>query len=143
MIPLGVWLWGKCADRFRLYGLSAFCHDRSPQVRKHVAKALRRLEAWTFLQEMATANPDDVMIQQFATPPTSHRPFPERLTNFARNVDDSRAGEVVTPSQMPFWRLQRDWEGRSPKSGWYIRLMLWRIRRWVRGTQFDDGNTGH
>jgi hypothetical protein len=133
MVPLAVWLWGKCADRFRLYGFSAFCNDPSAQVRKHVAKALRRLEAWTLLAEMAAANPDDARIQWFANTPTTHRSFPERLKNFARNVDNSHAGEVVTPSPMPFWRRERDWEGRSPKSAWYIRLMLWRIRRWVRG----------
>ena len=128
-----IWLLSQAADRFRLRGISDFCYDPSPQVRKHVAKALRRLEAWWLLQEMARAFPDDATVQWFAHAPLSHRPFPDRLRNFVRNVDDSHADEVVTPSRMPFWRLEREWEGRGPKSVWYIRVMLWRIRRWVRG----------
>ncbi len=41
MIPLCVWLLGQCAEPRRHYGLSAFRYDPSPQIRKHVAKALR------------------------------------------------------------------------------------------------------
>jgi hypothetical protein len=132
MIPLGVWLWGKCADRFRLYGLSAFCHDPSPQVRRHVAKALRRLEAWSLLREMAATYPDDTRIQWFANVPTMHHSFAERLKNFTSNVDKSHADEVATPSRMPFWALERDWERTPPKSLDLIRRMLRRIRHWVR-----------
>jgi hypothetical protein len=132
MVPIAIWLWGKCADRFRLYGLSAFCYDGSPIVRKHVAKALRRLEAWSLLDEMAAAFPDDERIRWFATAPISHGPFAERLANFKRNVDDSHAGEVVTPSRMPFWAAERSWDFTPPKSVRLIRRMLRRIRRWVR-----------
>jgi hypothetical protein len=132
MIPLGIWLWGKCADRFRLYGLSAFCHDPSPQVRRHVAKALRRLEAWSLLREMAAANPHDSRIQWYASAPTMHRPFAERLKDFTSNIDDSHADEVATPSAMPFWSSERAWERTPPKSVVLIRRMLRRIRHWVR-----------
>jgi hypothetical protein len=132
MIPVGVWLWARCADRFRLYGLSAFCNDRSPLVRRHVAKALRRLEAWALLDEMAAAYPDDARIQWFAHAHTTRRTFSERLANFSRNVDDSHADEVSTPSRMPFWALERSWEYTAPKSVALIRRMLRRIRHWVR-----------
>jgi hypothetical protein len=132
MIPLGVWLWAQCADRFRLYGLSAFCNDRSPLVRKHVAKALRRLEAWALLEEMAAACPDDARIQWFAHAPISYRSFPERLKRFARNVDDTHASEVSTPSRMPYWALERSWDYTAPKSVDLIRRILRRIRHWVR-----------
>jgi hypothetical protein len=132
MVPIAIWLWGKCADRFRLYGLSGFCYYRSPMVRKHVAKALRRLEAWSLLDEMAAAFPDDEKIRWFANAPISHGPFEERLENFKRNVDDSHAGEVVTPSRMPFWAAERVWDYTPPKSVALIRRMLQRIRHWVR-----------
>ncbi len=131
MVPIAIWLWGKCADRFRLYGLSAFCHYQSPTVRKHVAKALRRLEAWSLLDEMAAAFPDDEKIRWFASAPTSHGPFEKRLKNFKRNVDDSHAGEVVTPSRMPFWALERSWDYTPPKSAELMRRILRRIRHWV------------
>jgi hypothetical protein len=132
MVPIAIWLWGKCADRFRLYGLSGFCYYRSPLVRKHVAKALRRLEAWSLLDEMATAFPDDERIRWLANAPISHGPFAERLANFKRNVDDSHADEVVTPSRMPFWAAERSWDRTPPKSIELIRRMLRRIRHWVR-----------
>jgi hypothetical protein len=132
MIPVGVWLWGKCADRFRLYGLSTFCDHSSPQVRRHVAKALRRLEAWALLAEMGATYPNDAKIQWYAWAPTMHRPFTERLKNYTTNVDDSHAGEVATPSRMPYWALEHSWEGTPPKSVAFIRRMLHRIRHWVR-----------
>jgi hypothetical protein len=97
-----------------------------------VAKALRRAEAWALLDDMAEAYPLDPKIQWFATASIAHRPFHERLQNFARNVDESHAGEVFTPSRMPFWALDRSWERTPPKSREFIRRMLWRIRHWVR-----------
>ena len=132
MVPIAIWLWGKCADRFRPYGLSAFCFHDSPMVRKHVAKALRRLEAWSLLDEMVRGFPEDERIRWFATAPISHGPFEERLANFKRNVDDTHAGEVVTPSRMPFWAAERAWGRTPPKSVELIRRMLRRIRHWVR-----------
>ncbi|HEY3393963.1 MAG TPA: hypothetical protein VGK58_14720 [Lacipirellulaceae bacterium] len=132
MVPIAIWLWGKCADRFRLYGLSAFCYDRSPMVRKHLAKALWRIEAWSLLDEMVRAFPDDEKIRWFANAPISHGPFEERLAVFKRNVDDSHAGDVATPSRMPFWTAERVWVYTPPKSMLLIRRMLQRIRHWVR-----------
>jgi hypothetical protein len=132
MIPICIWLISRCANRFRLYGIAEFARDPSPKIRKHVAKALRRLEAWTLLGEMATLYPEDANICWYAQAHTTPRSFPERLANFSRNVDDSHAGEVFTPSRMPFWALERSWERTPPKSVLFIRRMLRRIRRWVR-----------
>lgn len=132
MVPLAIWLWGRCAHRFRLYGLAEFGDDSSPAVRKHVAKALRRLEAWAPLREMTAAYPDDAKIQWYATAPTTHRSFAERLKNFTSSVDDSHADEVVTPSSMPFWAVETFWSYTPPKSVFLIRRMLHRIRHWVR-----------
>jgi hypothetical protein len=132
MIPMCVWLLGRCAEPRRHYGLSAFRYDSSPQIRKHVAKALRRAEAWTLLDDMARAFPEDAKVQWFANAATTRRSFAERLDKFTRNVDDSHAYEVFTPSRMPFWALERSWDYSAPKSVALIRRMLWRIRHWVR-----------
>jgi hypothetical protein len=129
---VGIWLLSQCADRFRLRGISEYSDDPSPQVRKHVAKALRRLEAWYLLDEIARANRDNRTIQWFAYAPINDRPFVERLANFVSTVDHSHAGEVFTNSRMPFWALERSWERTPPKSVLFIRRMLRRIRRWVR-----------
>ena len=132
MVPLYVWLLGQCAELHRLYGLPSFRFDPSPQIRKHVAKALRRAEAWALLDDMARALPNDDKVQWFASASTTHRSFTERMDKFARNVDDSHAGEVYTPSRMPFWALERSWDYTAPKSVVLIRRMLRRIRHWVR-----------
>lgn len=132
MIAICIWLESEFSDRTRLYDLKSFHLDPSPQIRRHVAKALRRLEAWSYLRVMAAANPGDAKIQWFATAPTTHASFAERLRKYKRCVDDSHAGEVETPSRMPFWTGASSWERTPPKSVAYIRRMLRRIRFWVR-----------
>jgi hypothetical protein len=132
MIAICVWLIGEFSDRRHLHELKTFRHDPSPQIRRHVAKAFRRLEAWSYLRDMAAADRGDARIQWFATAPTTHAPFAERLRNYKRCVDDSHAGEVATPSRMPFWAEVKYWERTPPKSVAYIRRMLRRIRFWVR-----------
>jgi hypothetical protein len=81
---------------------------------------------------MATLYPQDATIQYFANSPVTHRPFAERLSNYVASVDDSHAGEVATPSRMPFWALENSWDYTPPKSVQLIRRMLRRIRHWVR-----------
>jgi hypothetical protein len=132
MIPICAWLIGRCASRFRLYGLAELSRGSSRQVRKHLAKALWRLEAWHVLDEMASRYPHDEKVQWFANSVTVHRRFDERLKNYLADVDDSYADEVITPSQMPFWALQTSWDVTPPKSVAAIRRILERIRHWVR-----------
>ncbi len=100
--PIFIWLLSKHASRFFLLGIDEHCDDINPVVRKHVAKALRRLEAWPLLKKMAARHPEDERLRWFATAPTTKRPFSERLQNFRAAVDASHAAEVVTPSQMPY-----------------------------------------
>ena len=119
---------GRCASRFRLFGLAEVRRHQPRPVRKHVAKALRRLEAWLLLDEMAALYPDDERVQWFAKSATVPRPFDQRLNNFIGNVDDSHAGEVATPSRMSYWALENSWDVTSPKSVAAIRRILERIR---------------
>jgi hypothetical protein len=136
MIPICMWLLGRCTDRFRLYELKTFCHDPSPQVRKHVAKALRRLEAWPLLKEMVAADPGNLTIRAIATAPAvpvDRRPYDDRLSCFLEKIDRSHAATAAGPSRMPYWSRYTPWQGRPPKSLALIREILWRIRRWVRG----------
>jgi hypothetical protein len=83
---------GKCADRFRLCGIADLRTSPSPHVRKHVAKALRRLEAWNLLDEMAKLYPNDAKLQWFANAPLSRPSFPARLSRYVATVNDSHAG---------------------------------------------------
>jgi len=129
---LYIWLLSQYADRFRLRGIDYFCEDPSPTVRKHVAKALRRLEAWQLLDRMVTAYPGDDVVGWFAKAPIRKLELSEKLRRYKAGVDDSRSEEVATPSRMPFWALERNWERTPPKSVLLIRRVLRRIRHWVR-----------
>ncbi len=132
MVPVCVWLIGKRAKRYQTSDLEHLARDPSPTVRKHVAKALRRLEAGPLLEDMAVLFPDDAKVQWFAKTPVAHRAFKERLSAFVHSLDDSHAGEVTTPSQMPYWAAEKSWHRTPPKSIELIRRMLRRIRHWVR-----------
>jgi hypothetical protein len=135
MRPLGIWLLGQCANRFVLFSLPACRWDSSPNVRKHVAKALWQLQAWHLLDEMATEFPADQKVRWYARVRSrrSNRSFGDRLRSFSPNVEHSRAAEIARPSHMPFWSRFDPWEGRPPRNASYIRSILERIRRWVHG----------
>jgi hypothetical protein len=131
--PVVVWLLGRSTQPSQLYGLSAFAQDESPIVRRHAARALRRLEAWSSLTEAARRFPDDRRLQWYAHASIIKRPYEERLRNFAQFVDSSKAAEAAGPSRMPLWFADLDWLRRPPKSVEYIRRMLRRIHRLVHG----------
>jgi hypothetical protein len=133
MVPIGVWLIGQCGARCRLFDIIEFGNHPNPVVRRHVAKALRRLEAWSRVSAMAKANPHDPRIVWYARAPLAKRPFGERLKNFAQHVDDSHAAEAVGPSRMALWLGDIEWVRRPPKGIEYIRRILRRIHRWVHG----------
>jgi hypothetical protein len=133
---VGIWLLSRFATEKHLLRIDSYCFDRSATVRKHVARALRRLKAWNLLVEMPEAYANDAWRQCFAPElgpeASARRSFSERLRDFKRNVGDSHSGEVFTPSRMPYWSLYDPWEGKPPKTMWYIRRMLRRIRHLVR-----------
>jgi hypothetical protein len=132
MVPLCMWLIGRLADRFRHWGLDRAWDHPSAQVRWHVAKALHRVGAWHTLDKMARREPQDQRLQWLVLTPGRRRPFSARLQAYKLDVDDSHAGEVVTPSRMPYWARDREWEYTPPKSMELIRRMLRRIQHWVR-----------
>jgi len=131
MIPICFWLIGRCSERFHSYPLSKFCCRQSSQSRKHLAKALRRLQERWLLENLAGLYPEDTRLQRIATDVFRFRSFRERLAAYASGVDDSQAGEAHTPSQMPFWSLEPEWERTPPKSIELIRRILRRIQHWV------------
>jgi hypothetical protein len=131
--PLVVWLLGRSTQPSHLYGLPAFAQDELPIVRRHAARALRRLEGWSSLAEAARRFPDDQRLQWYAHASIIKRPYEERLRNFAKFVDSSQAAAAEGPSRMPLWFADLDWLRRPPKSVEYIRRMLRRIQRLVHG----------
>jgi len=131
MLPICVWMIGRFRRGIPIHELASLRHSLSPSVRRHLAKTLRRLEAWSLLRVVAAENPNDDRIQWFATGRATHRPFSERLETFTAKLDDSHAGEVHTPSQMKFWASDRRWQRSPPKSVEYIRRILRHIQQLV------------
>jgi hypothetical protein len=84
------------------------------------------------LQQMARRCSGDARIQWLAASPLIRRSFSERLQNYKRDVDDSLADEVATPSRMIYWARENALEYTPPKSRELIRRMLRRIQHWVR-----------
>lgn len=137
LCPFCIALLSRVANRFQLCGIQHFRHDPSPAVRKHVAKALRRLEAWQWLDEMARAHPDDRFTQWCAGAPRVAARFSIRLQRFIEHQQALEPGARRPGSRMPFWRRDAQWHGKPPKAASHIRRLLLRIRRLVHG-ETDD-----
>ncbi len=130
---MAIWLLGRCASRTQQYDLFEFAVNGPEAARRHAARALRRVEAWSKLRALAAASPFDGKIAWYAQAPVTKRAFRERLKNFAAYVDASHAGEAAGPSRMALWFADVDWIRRPLKPVEYIRKVLQRIHRWVHG----------
>jgi hypothetical protein len=133
MKPIAIWLLGRCAIRTEHLGLFECALHASPVGRRHAARALRRIEAWEKLRTLARLHPYERQVVWYATAPVTKRDFPERLRNFAAQIDATHADDAAGPSRMPLWFADLDWIRRPSKSVEYIRRMLVRIHRWVHG----------
>jgi hypothetical protein len=124
---LAIWLRGRWGGTLGIKSVAAFAKHRDEQTRKEVARALRRLGAWVELREMAESDLSE-RVRRMATPRLA-RPFEGRLTDFTRHV----AARPVTPHELPlFVSPEVDLsQGKRPKPGWFIRLILERIHRLV------------
>lgn len=131
-LPVAIWLLGRTAWRGCTYELEEVGSDRVPAVRRHLARALSRVEAWPRLRELAATYPDDRRLQALFRVGQSER-FTENLKRFVQHVDDSHAAEAALASRMPLWMRDELGEETPPKSASWIRQMLLSIQRWVRG----------
>lgn len=125
---IAIWLLGQIRNRSVMSVVASFQGDESDSVRKDVAKALRRMGAWKQLREMA--NDPDPAVKRIATERAS-KPFHQRLDWYLH--DDVRPFAVSTrPQQVNFALKHQQFSGCPPKSGFYIRQVLMRIRFLVR-----------
>jgi hypothetical protein len=129
---IGVWLLGRCATPQATYILERLPADRSPQARRHFARALRRIECWPRLRRLAADYPGDTDLAALISDGPGAT-FHNRLERFATHVDKSHAAEADLASRMPLWFRDHDWHRTEPKRPSFIRLMLERIKQWVRG----------
>ena len=137
MLPVCAWVFSRLSNRSNVFELKSLQRRMVPSTRRHLAKAMRRLQAWPLLLELAAENSGDARIQWFAHAGPTQLSFAKRLERFAASMDDSQAGEVRTPSQMPFWAADRRWHRSPPKSAAFIRRVLRHIQRLVRGATIE------
>lgn len=132
IFPIAVWLLGQCASRQASFDLDRLPVGDSVRARKHLARALRRVESWPRLRELVTQYPDDKFVHQmFAS--NRQGSLDRRITRFAQHVDHSHEAEAAVASQMPLWIRDAEWTLSPPKPASWMRMILERIRKWVRG----------
>ena len=79
---VSIWLLSKNASRFDRLGIDHHSDDASPLVRKHVAKALRQLEAWDVLRDMAHRHLNDADVLPFVEPKPNRKSYTDRLAGY-------------------------------------------------------------
>lgn len=129
---VGVWLLGRCATRQTSFDIDRLPADGDPRARQHYARALRRVESWPRLRQMAHDYPQDRFVARMLDG-REKLYFAERLNRFSKHVDDSHAAQAARVSQRPLWIRDSDWTVTPAKSAGWIRGLLERIREWVRG----------
>ena len=130
---VSIWILSKNASRFNLLGINDYCDDPSPMVRKHVAKALRRLEAWDLLKNMARRHLGDDDVLRFVKPTPNKKSYFDRLTSYTDNINRVHATTATSTSRMPLWFRDDYWAGSRSKNIEYMRTILRRIKALVHG----------
>jgi hypothetical protein len=126
---LAIWLRGRLGGIAGTSTLAAFCSHPHDQVRKEVARALKRMGAWSAVRNMAESDPNPRIRQLAAAQPVT--PYDERLNNFARHIPrlDSQAVKrhlFIAPEV----DIRLTCPAKSPS---IIRMILERIHRLVSG----------
>jgi hypothetical protein len=131
---LAVWLLGRCRAH-RAAGLIAEMRNTTDRgLRKQVAKALARLEAWPELRRLHELEPDPVIRRLSAG--QAPRPLAERLERYARQVENIAP---VTGERMPLVTTCEPTAPSPPKSRHVIRRLLEHIAALVRGKRAGNG----
>lgn len=128
---IGVWLLGRCATSQATYILDELPVGSSPKAREHLARALCRVECWPRLRRLAADYPDDLVLAAMVRESPGDS-FHNRLSRFAQHVDREHETEAAVASQMPLWFRDSTWGVTEPKRPAWIRVVLERIRQWVR-----------
>ena len=126
---IALWLLGRAHDRSVVSAVHLFSSAKPKSLRREAVRALRRLEAWAELRQIAKFDFDE-QIRRIATPRKS-RDFSSRLSQFTGDVQTS----AVEPPR-PEFRLLTDLNplgsGRPKSTDWIARLLR-HIHFLVRG----------
>src|SRR5690606_16356035 len=106
--------------------------DEDVRLRRHYVRALQRVESWPRLRQIARRHPGDPFAKRLLRR-NSLDSFARRVSRFAQHLDRSHESDAVLASQMPLWFRDNEWKQTPPKDPGWIRALLERIKRWLRG----------
>lgn len=125
---LAIWLRGRAGGTRGTSVVARFSVDPDTQTRKEVARALKRMAAWSQLRKMEADDPSP-RVRQMA----SCRPAQSYEARLAKLTQDLSRLEVTPVEQKLVVSPELDLRnGRPPKSSSFMRMILDRIRRLVR-----------
>lgn len=126
---LGIWLLGRCHQSFAISIVGEQAWTGDARRRREVVRALRRLNAWRELK--CFSRDDDLRIRRMALAATEspQKPFTSRIERYLKSTN------AITRQRHPvsFFTAWDESPGRPPKSSQWIRAILERLRRRVRG----------
>jgi len=129
MRRLAIWLLGRHTGTLGTKAIARHMGDSDVILRREVARALRRKQAWSEMRALQADDPDS-RIRKLATQatPDAHQ---RRLRVF---LDDISSRPVHSPRAPSTWNVDLSTApGRPPKSEWLIRRLLEHIRLLVHG----------
>jgi hypothetical protein len=131
---IAIWLLGKVRNRQTISVLDECIAHPDVRVRRHTAKALLRMGAWSQLHDMGERDPDPVVRRWAAYAERPPQDFRTRLSRFVGH----EAGLAATaaqpaPSSAEVFLAVTPGAGLPPRRPWFLRRILERIRRLVRG----------
>jgi hypothetical protein len=131
-LGIAVWLLGHCATRQTSEVLDRLPMDDNVSFRRHYLRALQRVESWPRIRQIARRHPGDPFAKRLLRRHSGDN-FARRVAHFAKHVDRTHESEAAKVSRMPLWFRDNEWSQTPPKDPGWIRMLLERIKRWVRG----------
>lgn len=126
LVRLAIWLFGRLRVSPAILEVAPYRFSPDVRIRREAARALNRLHAWAELRSIA--EDADARVRQYARQEPA-APFTTRLSRVASGCS---ASEMPRTRQRFFERLPLG-PGRAAKPPEFIRELLQRIRRLVRG----------
>jgi hypothetical protein len=131
-LGIAIWLLSHCATRQTSELLDRVPMEENVRFRRHYVRALHRVESWQRIRQIARRHPGDPYVKRLLRR-SSPDSFAQRVARFAVHVDRTHETEAATASRMPLWFRDSEWSRTPPKDPGWIRVILERIKRWVRG----------
>ena len=130
---LAIWLFGRCATPHVSSHVALFRHAQDVRLRREVARALQRLEAWSELRQMEGDPDSQVRRLAVARGPSD---YDRRLAGFLqRDIESLDVATEVAPPRKTLWTVDPLGPGRPAKNSSLIRRILLHIQAVLRARE--------